>query len=71
MFTLSGTYNLKNIAAVDNLQLFAVVDNVLNKQPPFASGSGAFGLNNGNGGTNPVFFDTLGRMYRVGLRMTF
>jgi len=71
VFTLSGTYNLKNIAAVDTLQLFAVVDNVFNKQPPFASGAGAFGLNNGNGGTNPVFFDTLGRMYRVGLRMTF
>jgi outer membrane receptor protein involved in Fe transport len=71
VFTLSGTYNLKNLATVDNLQLFAVVDNLFNKQPPFASGASAFGLSNGNGGTNPVFFDTLGRMYRVGLRMTF
>ena len=32
---------------------------------------GAALLSNGNGGTNPVFYDTLGRMYRVGLRMTF
>jgi outer membrane receptor protein involved in Fe transport len=26
---------------------------------------------NGNGGTNPVFFDALGRSYRVGVRATF
>ena len=71
VFTLSGTYNLKNLGAVDNLQLYGVIDNVLNKQPPFASGAGAFGLSNGNGGTNPVFFDTLGRMYRVGVRLMF
>jgi len=71
IFTLSGTYNLKNISTVENLQLFGVVDNLFNKQPPFASGASAFGLSNGNGGTNPVFYDTLGRMYRVGLRMTF
>ena len=71
IFTLSGTYNLKNIGAADNLQLFAVIDNLFDKQPPFASGASAFGLSNGNGGTNPVFYDTLGRMYRVGLRMTF
>jgi len=56
---------------VENLQLFGVVDNLFNKQPPFASGASAFGLSNGNGGTNPVFYDTLGRMYRVGVRMTF
>jgi len=31
----------------------------------------AFGLANNNGGTNATFFDTLGRMYRVGVRMTF
>jgi outer membrane receptor protein involved in Fe transport len=71
VFTLSGTYNFKDVGVVSNMQLYAVVDNLFNKQPPFASGAGAFGVNNGNGGTNPVFFDTLGRMYRVGVRMTF
>jgi iron complex outermembrane receptor protein len=71
IFTLSGTYNLKNIGSAENLQLFAVVDNLFDKQPPFASGASAFGLSNANGGTNAVFYDTLGRMYRVGLRMTF
>jgi len=71
IFTLSGTYNLKDLGVVNNLQIYGVVDNLLNKQPPFASGASAFGLSNGNGGTNPVFYDTLGRMYRVGVRMTF
>ena len=71
IFTLSGTYNLKDIGTVSNLQLYGVVDNLFDKQPPFASGASAFGLSNGNGGTNPVFYDTLGRMYRVGVRMTF
>ncbi len=41
VFTLSGTYNLKNIAAVDTLQLFAVVDNL------FGGGGGG-----GGGGTS-------------------
>ena len=71
VFTLSGTYNLRDLGTVSNLQIYGVVDNLLNKQPPFASGAGAFGINNGNGGTNPIFFDTLGRMYRVGVRMMF
>ena len=71
IFTLSGTYNLKDIGTVSSLQLYGVVDNLFDKQPPFASGASAFGLSNGNGGTNAVFYDTLGRMYRVGVRMTF
>jgi outer membrane receptor protein involved in Fe transport len=71
VFTLSGTYNLKNIGTVQSLQIFGVVDNLFDKQPPFASGASAFGLSNGNGGTNPAYYDALGRMYRVGVRMTF
>jgi iron complex outermembrane recepter protein len=71
IFSLSGQYTFGNLGAVSGLNLFAVVDNVLDKRPPFASGTGAFGVNNGNGGTNPIFFDALGRMYRVGVRMNF
>jgi hypothetical protein len=71
IFTLSGQYTFGNLGAVSNLQIFGVVENLLDKRPPFASGTGAFGVNNGNGGTNPIFFDALGRMYRVGLRMNF
>jgi len=71
IFSLSGQYAFSNLGAVSSLQLFAVVDNLLDKKPPFASGAGAFGLANGNGGTNPIFFDALGRMFRVGVRMSF
>jgi hypothetical protein len=39
------------------------------RHAPTAAGSGFGG--NANGGTNPVFFDTLGRAFRVGLRATF
>jgi outer membrane receptor protein involved in Fe transport len=49
--------------------LFAAVDNVFDKNPPIAAGSGFGG--NANGGANPVFFDTLGRAFCVGLRATF
>jgi outer membrane receptor protein involved in Fe transport len=53
------------------LQVFAAVDNVFDKSPPIAVGGGPFGPSNGFGGSNPVFFDTLGRTYRVGVRTTF
>jgi outer membrane receptor protein involved in Fe transport len=71
VFSLSGQYTFSNLGALSSLQLFGVVDNLFDKRPPFASGAGAFGIANGNGGTNPIFFDALGRMYRVGLRMNF
>jgi iron complex outermembrane recepter protein len=71
VFTLSGAYTFENLGTVSGLQVFGVVDNLFDKEPPFASGITAFGLANSNGGTNATFFDTLGRMYRVGVRMTF
>jgi outer membrane receptor protein involved in Fe transport len=71
VFTLSGQYSFENVCVLYGLQVFGVVDNVFNKQPPFAAGITQFGLANANGGTNATFFDTLGRMYRVGVRMTF
>jgi outer membrane receptor protein involved in Fe transport len=71
VFGLNGTYSFENIAAVKGLQIYAQVDNVLNKTPPTTFGGGAFGVSNGTGGTNPVFFDTIGLAYRMGFRMTF
>jgi len=71
IFSLSSQYTFSDLGGVDTLQVYGVVDNLLDKQPPFASGAGAFGLSNGNGGTNPTFYDALGRMFRVGVRMTF
>ncbi len=48
------------------MQVFASITNVFDKDPPF-SANNTFGT----GGVNGAFYDTLGRMYRVGLRMGF
>jgi len=71
VFTLSGSYRFDGVGPLSSLQLFATVDNLFDKEPPVAPGGGAFGPSNDNGGTNAVFFDTLGRSYRVGLRTRF
>ena len=67
VFTLSGNYTFEHLFGTNTVQLFGVVSNLLNRDPPIAVGNGA----NGNGGTNPIFFDTMGRSYRVGVRATF
>jgi hypothetical protein len=71
VFGLNGTYSLEHVPALKGLQLYAQVDNLFNKQPPVTFGGGAFGVSNGTGGTNPVFFDVIGLSYRVGFRATF
>jgi iron complex outermembrane recepter protein len=70
LFNLNGTYTFKEGAA-SGLQLFAQVNNVFNKQPPFTGGATAFGPSNSYGGTNPIFFDALGLAYRLGFRYNF
>ena len=70
LFNLNGSYTFKDGPA-QGLQLFAQINNVFNKQPPFADGGGGFGPTNLNGGTNPIFFDTLGLDWRVGFRYRF
>jgi outer membrane receptor protein involved in Fe transport len=71
VFTLSSSYEFGNIGPMKTLQVYGVIDNVLNKDPPIAVGGGAFGASNANGGTNAIFFDTLGRTFKVGLRTSF
>jgi len=70
LFNLNGTYSFKDGPA-GGLQLFAQVNNVFNKQPPFTGGATAFGPSNSYGGTNPIYFDALGLAYRVGFRYNF
>jgi iron complex outermembrane recepter protein len=70
LFNLNGSYSFRDGPAT-GLTLFAQVNNVFNKQPPVTGGATGFGSGNNNGGTNPVFFDTLGLAYRVGFRYTF
>jgi outer membrane receptor protein involved in Fe transport len=56
---LSGSYDFTK-----NVSMFVTINNVLNKDPPVAPG--------GNGyPTNPVYFDTYGMFWRVGVRAKF
>jgi iron complex outermembrane recepter protein len=56
---LSGSYDFTK-----NVSFFMSINNVLNKNPPVAPG--------GNGyPTNPVYFDTYGMFWRVGVRAKF
>ncbi len=59
----SGSYDFQR-AEGNGIQLFWVVNNLLDKDPPVAPGGNAYP-------TNPVFFDTLGQRYRVGVRISF
>jgi iron complex outermembrane recepter protein len=71
VFSLNGSYSFEDVGPLSGLQVFAAVDNLFDKEPPVAPGGGPFGPSNANGGTNAVFFDTLGRAFRLGVRTTF
>ena len=64
-FNLSGSYDLR-IGSMERTELFASITNLFDEDPPF-SGNNTFGT----GGVNGAFFDTMGRDFRLGLRMTF
>ncbi len=56
---LSGSYDLNS-----HVQVFATINNLLDKVPPVAPG--------GNGyPTNPVYFDTYGMAWKVGFRVKY
>jgi iron complex outermembrane receptor protein len=59
----SGSYDFPRNDG-NGLQVFWVVNNLLDKDPPIAPGGNAYP-------TNPVFFDTLGLRYRAGVRFSF
>jgi iron complex outermembrane recepter protein len=70
LFGLNTTYSFPNV--LKGLQIFAQVDNLFNKAPPFTSGTSLSGGFNGSGTTsNPVFYNELGLAYRVGFRLNF
>ena len=60
----SGSLDFPNFGAGDSLQLFWAIQNLLDEDPPIAPGGNVYP-------TNPVFFDTIGRRYRVGVRFGF
>jgi iron complex outermembrane recepter protein len=66
---LNASYSFTDLGIAKSLQIWGGIDNLLDKDPPIATGSGFGGA--ANGGTNAVFFDTIGRSYKLGVRMTF
>jgi outer membrane receptor protein involved in Fe transport len=59
---LNVSYDLKFLK-LDKFQVFASVSNVFDREPTFSSGS--------VGGANAINYDTLGRAYRMGVRLKF
>lgn len=57
-FDLGASYKL-----TENMTAYAKIDNVLNKDPAVSPGTGTV--------ANPMIYDLIGRMYRVGLRFQF
>jgi len=61
--TWSGSYDFRQ-GEGKTMQLFWVINNLLDEDPAVAPGGNAYP-------TNPVFFDTIGRRMRVGVRFAF
>jgi outer membrane receptor protein involved in Fe transport len=59
----SGSYDFGRTDG-NQIQLFWVINNLLDEDPVVAPGGNAYP-------TNPVFFDTLGMRYRAGVRIAF
>jgi len=59
----SGSYDFRRQEG-NQMQVFWVINNLLDKDPVIAPGGNAYP-------TNPVFFDTLGLRYRAGFRVSF
>lgn len=62
VFNLNASYDLP-LFDIERFQVFGSINNLLDKDPPFSTGSVA--------GVNAINYDTLGRNYRVGLRAKF
>jgi outer membrane receptor protein involved in Fe transport len=61
-YSLNGSYNLK-VADMKQFQVFGSINNLFNKSPPFTGG--------GISGASSQYHDTMGRAYRMGVRMKF
>jgi outer membrane receptor protein involved in Fe transport len=55
-FDLNASYRIN-----DRLELFGVVNNLFDRDPPLAASA--------QGGTNQVYFDPIGRYFKVGARL--
>ena len=63
VFGLNASYKFENFKFADNFEVWGDISNLLDRDPPIVGG--------GTGGTNPVFYDSIGRYFRVGFRAKF
>ena len=63
---VGGSYNILKRDDGAQVQIFAKVDNLFNVDPAPNPQFGSLPISNG---TNPVLYDTLGRLYRIGFRV--
>jgi len=68
--TAGLTYRMTPFVRDASFELFGVVENLLDVDPPIAPGTTGSVVQSSYP-TNPAFFDTLGRRFRVGARMEF
>jgi iron complex outermembrane receptor protein len=61
-FSLNGSYNL-DVGDMKQFQVFGSINNLFDKSPPFTGG--------GISGASAGYHDTMGRAYRMGVRMRF
>lgn len=59
--SLNGSYSFDAFGS--EMSVFASINNLFDRDPPV--------IGAGTGGANPVFYDTIGRNFRVGLRADF
>lgn len=69
-FTLGLNYRVRPSSGKEQMELFGVVENLFDKDPPVAPGTTGSVVQSSYP-TNPAFFDTLGRRFRVGARFKY
>lgn len=69
VFGLNASYSFEDLGFAKTLQFWGGIENLFDKDPPIATGTGFGGAT--NGGTNAVFYDTMGRYFKVGVRASF
>jgi outer membrane receptor protein involved in Fe transport len=62
-FALNGSYNL-TVGEMKQFQVFGSINNLFDKDPPFTGGGSLSGASAG-------YHDTMGRAYRMGVRLKF
>jgi outer membrane receptor protein involved in Fe transport len=70
LFGLNSTLSFEDKLGIKTVQVFAQVDNLFNRAPPFAAAPGSF-FGSGTAGANPILYDTIGMATRIGFRLIF